>query len=202
MESASSENRTSATLLGRLSRSPRDEQAWNDFVRVYGEQLYHWCRHWGLQDADARDVTQQVLLDLSRRLPTFVYDRSQSFRAWLKTVAHHAWGRFVARRGRPGQGSGDSAVVAVLDSVEARDDLAQRLEKEFDFELLQAAMARVRQRVSPRTWDAFHLLAFGQRSGEEVAAQLGMTADAVYKARSNVLKLLREETARLETGED
>jgi RNA polymerase sigma-70 factor (ECF subfamily) len=194
----SSGDRTSASLLMRLAQSPRDEAAWEDFVRKYGEQLHRWCRHWGLQDADARDVTQRVLLDLSRQLPEFSYDRSKRFRAWLKTIAHRAWGKYVVALRRPGQGSGDSDVGAVLDSVAARDDLARRLDKEFDLELLEAAMASVRGRVRPGTWEAFRRLALEHQSGEEAARALGMSVDAVFKARSNVTKLLREEMKKME----
>jgi RNA polymerase sigma factor (sigma-70 family) len=192
------DDRTSATLIMRLAQSPHDDIAWADFVRQYGEQMYHWCRAWGLQDADARDVTQRVLLTLSQRLQTFSYDRDKRFRGWLRTIAHNAWTRFVDERRRPGRGAGDTDARAMLDSVEARDDLARRLEEEFDIELLQAAMSDVKQRVRPATWEAFRLLAIEEKTGEEVATALGMTVEAVFKARSNVTKLLREGVKKLE----
>src|SRR5262245_57913197 len=118
MGSESAADRTSPTLLMRLAQAPRDEAAWGEFVAKYGEQLYRWCRHWGLQDADARDVTQRVFLDLSKQMPEFVYDRSKRFRSWLKTVAHRAWGKYVHALRGAGQGSGESEVAAVLDTVE------------------------------------------------------------------------------------
>jgi RNA polymerase sigma-70 factor (ECF subfamily) len=191
-------DRTSATLLMRLAQSPRDDAAWADFVRVYGEQMYQWCRRWGLQDADARDVTQRVLLTLAQRMPTFTYDKSKRFRGWLRTVAHHAWTRYLDEHRRPGRGAGDSGARELLDSVEARDDLTRRLEEEFDMELLQAAMAAVRQRVKAGTWEAFRLVALEGKSGEETARLLGVSVDLVFKARSNVTKLLREEMQQLE----
>ena len=54
-------SKTRITLLGRLQRDPSDPQAWSEFVAHYGRKIYGWCRHWGLQDADAQDVTQYVL---------------------------------------------------------------------------------------------------------------------------------------------
>jgi RNA polymerase sigma-70 factor (ECF subfamily) len=104
-----------------------------------------------LQDADAQDLTQNVLLKLAGTLRRFHYDGSGSFRAWLKTVTHHAWHDFLESRQRPGLGSGDSRVVEQLQSIQGRDDLLQRLEEEFDRELLEMAMAQVRLRVAPRT---------------------------------------------------
>jgi RNA polymerase sigma-70 factor (ECF subfamily) len=193
-----SEDRTSASLLMRLAQSPPDESAWDDFMQKYGEQIYRWCRHWGLQDADARDVTQRVMVDLARQMPDFSYDRSKRFRAWLKTIAHRHWGKYVAALQRPGQGTGDSYVGSLLDSVEARDDLARRLDKEYDLELLGAAMGAVRERVQPATWEAFRRLALEHQSGEEAAAALGMSVEAAFKARSNFTKLLREEMKKLE----
>lgn len=52
--------------------------------------VYRWCRRWHLQDADAEDVTQAVLAKLTGKMGSFEYDPARSFRAWLKTVAHHA----------------------------------------------------------------------------------------------------------------
>ena len=146
--------RTSATrisLLGRLHRDPTDAAAWREFVDHYGRKIYGWCRKWNLQEADAHDVTQDVLLRLAAKLRDFEYDPSHSFRAWLKTLTQHAWSDFLESRQRAGLGSGDSQVAAWLHSLEARDDLVQQLEAEFDRELLEEAMARVRLRVETRT---------------------------------------------------
>ena len=82
---------TSPTLLGRLGRVPADHDAWAEFAGRYGRKIYGWCRRWQLQPADAEDVTQQVLLKLAQKMGAFRYDPAQSFRAWLKTVTHHAW---------------------------------------------------------------------------------------------------------------
>jgi RNA polymerase sigma-70 factor (ECF subfamily) len=189
---------TSPTLLGRLARSPTDQAAWEEFVDRYGPQIDGWCRRWGLQQADAQDVTQNVLVELARQMGEFHYDPRGSFRAWLKTVAHRTWCKFVEARRRPGLGSGDSAVAALLDSVAAADDLLGRLDEESERELLERAMARVRLRVQPHTWEAFCLLALEEKPGNEVAAQLGMKVAAVYVAKSNVRKMIEEELARLD----
>jgi hypothetical protein len=66
---------TPATLLGRLRAAPQDPVAWSEFVAWYGGEIYAWCRAWGLQDADAQDVTQEVFLNLTVRMHDFRYDR-------------------------------------------------------------------------------------------------------------------------------
>src|SRR5580698_5046747 len=112
---------TRLTLLGKLRTTPNDPQAWAEFVEWYGRKIYVWCRAWGLQEADARDVTQDVFLKLSGRMKDFQYDPSGSFRAWLKTVTHHAWHDYLAKKVKPGQGQGGDSVLERLASVEARD---------------------------------------------------------------------------------
>ena len=190
--------RTSASLLRRVQHDDGDQAAWDDFVRRYGPRIHAWCRHWRLQESDAQDVTQEVLLQLVRKLRHFEYDPARSFRAWLKTIVHHAWQDFLEKRGRAGLGSGDSDVWEGLHSVEARDDLERQLEEVFDREVLEEALARVRQRVAPHTFEAFRLLTFEGLSGAEVAPRGGMQVTMVYVAKSKVQKLLREEIEALE----
>jgi len=74
-------SQTSITLLGRLGQNPKDQAAWNDFVAAYEPKILRWCRGWQLQDSDAHDVTQAVLVKLNGLMATFAYDRSRSFRA-------------------------------------------------------------------------------------------------------------------------
>jgi RNA polymerase sigma-70 factor (ECF subfamily) len=197
-EAANSETRI--TLLLRLRRDPRDAAAWDEFVTCYSGRIVAWCRSWGLQEADAQDVTQNVLLKLSVRMRDFSYDPDRSFRAWLKTVARHAWLAFREQQGRPGGGSGDTAVLEQLRSVAAGEDLLKRLEESFDQELLQEAIRRVRQRVEPRTWDAFRLTTEEGLSGAEVSARIDMRVSQVYVAKRRVQQMLQGEVRTLEQG--
>src|SRR5262249_38603003 len=158
------------SLVGRLGQVPADQAAWDQFVDRYAPRIYGWCRHWGLPEADAEDVTQDVLLRLAQKMRDLRYDPSRRFRSWLKTLTRHAWSDFVPRRGKPGRGSGDSAALDGLNSVRARKDLLERLDEEFDRELLDEATTRVRLRVEPRTWDAFRLMALEGRPAAEAAA--------------------------------
>ncbi len=197
-----SDSQTHVTLLARLARSGQaDQAAWHDFVNHYGRKIYRWCLHWGLQEADARDVTQQVLLKMARQMRSFVYDPDKSFRAWLKTVARHALLDFQSSW-RPDRGSGDSGVHDHLNSVEAGEDLLQKLEDEYDHELLEQATLRVRLRVASHTWEAFRMTALEGVPAKDVAAQLSMKIATVYEARSSVLKKLKEERELLEFGRE
>jgi RNA polymerase sigma factor (sigma-70 family) len=190
-------SRTSVTLLARLRQDPRDQAAWNEFVARYEPRILQWCRGWGLQESDARDVTQNVLLKLHSLLAKFAYDPSKSFRGWLKTLAHHAWRDLVDDRMRMGAGSGDTAMQAFFENIAAGDTLVDKLEEEFRSELLDQAMARVRTRVEPRTWDAFRLTTLEGCSGATVADRLEMKITRVYTAKSEVKKMIRAEVRKL-----
>lgn len=191
-DSEGSHLRTRASLLFRLQQAPDDPAAWGQFVARYGPQVTAWCRRWGLQEADAADVTQNVLLRLTQKLRDFEYDPSKRFRAWLKTLTQHAWSDFYRANNRAGGGSGDSAVLDILDKVEARDDLVGRLQATFDHELLEQAYEQVRARVEGRTWQAFVLTAVQGMKGADAAKQLGMNVGAVFVAKSKVQAMLQE----------
>jgi RNA polymerase sigma-70 factor (ECF subfamily) len=195
---SSSGSHTSPTLLGRLRQEPTDHAAWAEFVERYGRRVYGWCRQGGLQEADAEDVTQMVLARLAARMRTFDYDPAKSFRGWLRTLTRHAWSDFVQARQRGGRASGDSGTEEALRMLPARDDLVARLEEQFDQEVLEEATARVRLRIDPTTWEAFRLLAVEGLSGADAARRLNRTVASVFKAKTRVQAMLRDEVVRLE----
>ena len=190
--------KTSITLLGRLRRDPKDQAAWSEFVARYGPRILQWCRGWRLQESDAQDVTQDVLLKLNGLMVRFVYDPSGSFRAWLKTLTHHAWRDLAAERRRSGVGVGERSVSELLRNLQAGENLVEQLDAEFRQEVMDRAMERVRRRVSARTWDAFRLTALEGWSGAAVAGRLEMKVARVYGARSEVKEMIREEVRMLE----
>jgi RNA polymerase sigma factor (sigma-70 family) len=139
-----------------------------------------------------------VLLKLAENMRVFAYDPSRSFRAWLKTVTHHAWCDYVERRRFAGR-CGDQALEQLLESREAPDDLNTFLEAEHQQALLEQAMARVQLRVEARTWEAFRLQALEQRKAADVASKLAMPQSAVFMAKSRVQAMLRQEVRQLES---
>jgi RNA polymerase sigma-70 factor (ECF subfamily) len=173
--------------------------AWREFVERYGAQILGWCRGRGLQSADAEDLTQTILAKLLGVMRSFNYDPSQSFRGWLRTVTDNAW-RDLMRGSRRDMLAGAADAGDSSGEIAARDDLMSRLEAAHDQELLVLAQGRVRLRVEPATWEAFRLTALERIPAHEVAARLGMKVAAVYKARSNVQKLLRDEMCYLDGG--
>lgn len=190
---------TRASLLVRLGADPHNNPAWNLFIQRYGPRIKSWCDGWGLQPADAEDVVQMVLVRLAVKLRAFRYDPDRSFRAWLKTLTRHAWSDYVSDRMRSVPATGGSAAEQALMTVAAADDLQRRMDEAFDLELLELASQQVQSRVARQTWEAFRLTALEGMPAADVALRLGMPVVSVFKAKSNVRKMLAETVAEIES---
>lgn len=190
---------TNPSLIFRLTSAPQDDETWQQFVLLYGASLLAWCRQHGLQEADAHDVSQEVLLQISRQIQRLSYDPSQSFRGWLRAVVHGAWCDWVEHQhSRKRRMFGRSNSPDSLNLVSARDDLLARLEAQYDQELYEIAASKVRRQVDPKTWQAFEWLAIDQLSAADVGERLGIKPASALTSRYRVTTLLREEILRLE----
>jgi RNA polymerase sigma factor (sigma-70 family) len=194
----SSPHTTRISLMARLGGLERDPAAWDEFVRLYAPHVIQWCRGHGLQESDAHDVSQDVLLRFWRQATTFRYDPGKTLRGYLRRMVMTAvadWADQVRRAGRLAAGG---PLDAILQNEPARDDLAARIERAYDTELLALAMREVEERVQTHTWEAFRLLALEGRGGAEVAERLGMQINTAYVARKKVQRMIREIIARLD----
>jgi len=192
---------TPVSLLGHIRRNPADPQNWRAIVDRYGPLIYDWARGHGLQDADAKDVTQDVLLRLVRRLPTFEYDTTRTFRGFLRAITRNAWIDFVEGCQGRERGSGDSDVLVYLHKEPTRDDLIRRLEEDADRELFEIACREAQLRVAPRTWEAFRLGVLEDLPAREVAERLGMKLATVYGAQRTVRDMLKELVQKIDRRE-
>jgi RNA polymerase sigma-70 factor, ECF subfamily len=180
---------TSLTLLDRIARG-KDQDAWGRFVDLYTPVLLAWCRKLGLSDADSADLTQTVFITLYENLPSFQYDPTRSFRAWLKTVLLNAW-RNQARKRRVGT-VGTSGPMDP-DSIPDTDPRLQFDEAEYRSHLVRRAMTLMQENFEPTTVKACVEFIVAGRPAQDVAAELGITVNAVYLAKSRVLRHLRHE---------
>src|SRR5262245_41203241 len=84
MSAEADTNSTRSSLLERVSRSP-DDPGWAEFDGLYRAFLIRICGQLGIPGEEAKDISQEVLADLVRKLPDFSYDREKgSFRGWLR----------------------------------------------------------------------------------------------------------------------
>ena len=178
---------TSLTLLERL-RAPGRSDAWNRFVQLYTPLLRTWAKRQGLRDADADDLTQEVLVKLMDELPRYARGAGQSFRGWLYRVTANQcrdFRRRVATRALPGPDG--------LSAVKEESPLSEFVEDEYRRTLVNRALELIRPEFAERTWTAFTQLMIENRPAEEIARDLGITENAVYLARHRVLTRLRRE---------
>ncbi len=182
---------TRASLLVRL-RDPRDQVAWQEFIDLYAPLVYHYARKQGLQDADAADLSQEVLVAVAGAVGKFEYDPAcGAFRNWLFTVVRRkllAWRRTQAVRAH---GSGDTGVQRLLEQCPAGDVQAD-WDADFEERLFVWACDQVRRGVTDLTWQAFWRTAVEGQRGKKVAADLGLSVAAVYQARGRVFAKLKE----------
>ena len=182
---------TRASLLHRL-RDPLDAVAWQEFIALYGPLVYGYARKQGLQDADAADLGQEVLSTVASAVGRLEYDPGRgSFRNWLFTLVRRKLINWRATQRHRAHGSGDVATQQLLEQWPATDGAEQEWEKEWQRRLFAWACERVRQDVSDVTWQAFWRTAVADQPARQVAAELGLTATAVYLARRRVLMRLQ-----------
>jgi RNA polymerase sigma-70 factor (ECF subfamily) len=181
-------NTTPVTLLERLQQ-PANHEAWARFVRLYTPLLYSWARRAGLQEADAADLVQEVLLLLLKKLPEYRRQPGHGFRSWLRTVTLNKWRD--RRKSRANASSADATID--LDEAEAPDNVADWEEAEYRRELVRRALQLMQADFQPATWKACWELVVAGRSAADVATQLGLTPGAVYAAKFRVLARLRQD---------
>jgi RNA polymerase sigma-70 factor (ECF subfamily) len=190
---------TRPSLLVRI-RDGRDTQAWQQFVRLYAPMIYGFARKRGLQDADAADLTQEVLRTVAGAAGRLDYDPQRgSFRGWLFTVVRHKVQNFLAGQKRRCQGSGDTGVQARLEEQAApAPDEATLWNQEVERQLMARAVEQVRGHFHVSSWQAFWQTAMEGKKAKDVADGLGMSVAAVYMAKSRVMAQLKEQIRHLQ----
>jgi RNA polymerase sigma-70 factor (ECF subfamily) len=184
---------TRLSLLVRL-RDARDDSAWAQFVELYAPLVFGFARKHGLQDADAADLTQDVLQAVSGGIRRLDYDPGRgTFRGWLFTVVRNKLRNFLAARQRPGQGTGDPDAQRRLQELPAREeDQASWWDQEYERRVFAWAAERVRGAFSDTTWQAFWRTAVEGQTGPEAARALGTSVAAVYLAKGRVMARLKQ----------
>ena len=190
---------TRPSLLLRL-RDSRDHEAWMEFVSLYEPVTYRLLRRHGLQDADAREVMQELLMAVSRSIDRWDPAKERgSFRGWLRQVARNLVINWLKQRGRRETAAGGSDLLAMLNGLP--DDSAQEtlaFDEELRRVMFQRAAEQVRAEVQPATWQAFWETGVVGASPADAAKKLGMTSGAVRVAKCRVQARLRAVVAELE----
>lgn len=187
MESAA----TRASLLLQL-RDAGNADAWQQFVEIYSPIVFGFCRNQGLQDADAGDVSQEVMRAVVRAMEKFEYDRERGkFRNWLLTVTRSKLSNFFSHRQRQHEPHGNSSIQNLMEHEPSPAEQSS-WDTEYHGRLFQWAAERVQPTIQPSTWQAFWRTTIDEEDVAKVAADLQLSIGAVYIAKSRVLARLKQ----------
>jgi RNA polymerase sigma-70 factor (ECF subfamily) len=183
---------TSAGMIGRIQAG--DGSSWMDFHQRCHAVICEWCRWNRVSDVDTEDLSQETMLVVVSKIASFRHSGRGSLRAWLRAIAWRCWCDAISRPVRLDVAQLRERFESVTDEISELEAEYERLEQ---LDILQRAMAAVRVRVEPRTWEAFWMSAMQNRSGQESGASLGMSADSVHSARARVQRMISVEVRRL-----
>lgn len=184
---------TSVSLLLRLQRES-DPASWQRFVDVYAPLIGRWLNRSSLQQADYDDLIQEVLKIVVQKVPEFERRREGSFRAWLRVVtANCLREHWRSEKYRP-LASGDTDFLKRLQELEdPQSPLAQAWEAEHDRHVVRRLLELIGPQFEPSTLQAFRSVVFDGQKPAQVAAELGISVNAVLLAKSRILRQLRRE---------
>lgn len=184
--------KTRISLVTRL-KNAADHEAWNEFTAIYEPLVLRLLRRDGLQEADARDVCQQVLTAVAQDVDRWKPDgRERSFRRWLFRIARNRVIKFLDGERKRARGVGGSGAHAALEQAPDKgESLSEVFEREYRQQLLLQAAEAIRAEFRESTWDAFWLTAIEGHRTADVAGQLGMSVGSVYVSRSRIMARLR-----------
>jgi RNA polymerase sigma-70 factor (ECF subfamily) len=185
---------TSASLLERARAGP-DAEAWRRRVDLYTPLLHGWIRRYSLQHSDAEDIVQEVLSTLARELPAFRYDPQRgAFRSWLRGIlVHRLQAFFRSRQSRPHATGGSEGGVLLEQLADPASELSRLWDQEHDRHVAHRLLAGIQPEFEATTWRAFQRTTLEGVKPAVVAVELGVSVNAVFIAKSRVLRRLRKE---------
>jgi RNA polymerase sigma-70 factor (ECF subfamily) len=188
---------TSISLLDRLKVARSNDSDWNRFEALYKPLIHRWIGRIPGLGLEVDDVFQEVFLVLIREIPRFDRRREGSFRAWLRQVTANRVRVYRRQRHRQPSAAADQADGFLDQMADPNSLLARQFDQDHDKHICDALLSTVRSDFNQATRDAFQQFAVEGRPAAEVARELGLTVNAVVKAKSRVLNRLREEAAGL-----
>lgn len=156
--------------------------------------IVRYARRLGVPEGEAEDAAQASLLEFSRAVQDGRYDRGRGrLRSWMFGIVQHQVSRWRERvRAREVPIADDSAAGERVRELAGPEDLEAAWEDEWRQAVLRQCMEEVRREVMPATYEAFRRFALEGRPSEEVAAELGISVNAVFGAKRRVLERMRE----------
>ena len=185
--------KTRSSLIIRLRRSD-DQLAWNDFIEIYQPLVFRLAKARGLQEADALDLTQEVLTRVAKAIRQFDPDAPGTFRGWISRITRNLVIDFLRSKNRQQLTSDDTAIRQLVESQPSVED-SRWFDLEHRRQVFHWAATKIKGLFKDKTWEAFWLTSVENRSVKQVADELGLTTGAVYIARSRVISKLKQKVS-------
>lgn len=189
---------TSLSLLGKLQNSA-DDEAWARLMELYAPLLRSWLRRYNVQPSDTDDLVQEVLVTLATGLKHFEHrGQAGAFRAWLRSIMVNRLRAFWRSQQRHPQAPADSDMALRLEQfADPASETSGIWNREHDQAVVNRLLSLVEPHFARTTWEAFYKVTLMGLRADEVAEQLGISVNAVFIAKSRVLRRLRQEAAGL-----
>lgn len=186
---------TSLSLLKRL-KGDRESPDWNRFVNLYDPLLRAWLRRHSLLGDDSDDLVQNIMAVVVRKVAEFEHNgRTGAFRTWLKEItARCLQSHWRSRKNQPVGAGGSDVQALIADLQDPQSELSQQWDREHDRFVMKKLLDDLKDEFEPKTWLAFQRFALEQVPAAKVAAELEMSTNAVFIAKSRVLARLRQES--------
>lgn len=189
---------TRDSLLLRL-KDPRDREAWDQFADLYRPVIYRLARGRGLQDADAQDLSQQVLMAVASAIPRWQPSSEQTrFRHWLRRVAKNATLNALSRRPKDIGGGGSDFHHLLREAADRDPATEEAIDWESRREIYRRAVEQIRNELNESTWQIFARSTIDGESVRSVAKSMGKSIGAVYVARCRTMSRLRQVADRIQ----
>jgi RNA polymerase sigma factor (sigma-70 family) len=194
---------TRRSLLSRL-RDLEDNTSWRDFFETYWKLIYSTATKAGLSDAEAQDVVQETVLTVSRQIGQFQYDPGRgSFKGWLLNTTRWRILDQLRRRKLKLQGDlprDDSRRTDLSEEIPdpAGERVDQVWEAEWQQNLMDAAVQRIKRQVNPKHVQVFELYALKSWPAGKVASAMGVNIAQVHLIKHRIAGMLKKEVRRLQ----
>jgi RNA polymerase sigma-70 factor (ECF subfamily) len=187
-------DQTPRSLLEQL-RSQPSATAWQRLVNLYTPLIECWLRHYSVPPSDVDDLVQEVMAVLVRDLPAFQHSKQPgAFRCWLRTIVVHRVRTFWRSRQTRAHAVANGLSSDVLENIpDPASDPDRRWEQEHDQFVMRRALELMQPELTASTWQAFRRLALEGVQPAAVAAELGLTVNAVVLAKFRVMRRLRQQ---------
>jgi len=187
---------TRYSLLSRL-QDWDDHDSWKDFFETYWRLIYTIAKGSGLTEAETQDVIQETVISVAKSLHKFKRDRSLgSFKSWLRNIIRWRIADQFKKRLPAGTPEDEELLAKVPDDNAAILDTVW--DEEWQANLLNAAIARVKRCVKEEHYLIFDLYVVRKMPVTEVARTLGVSVGQIYLAKHRISALIKKEIRALE----